>query len=250
MSIKHTVKATKEKLLAKVRNLKNGIAQRWRSLSPGFRYALVYFVCVVCIASLVWWQYNPGSGLVFDPEEPSAQGSEDQEAADPDKESEDDEDSQAGRDWTVFLPQKGDKLSEPLSGDVLTAFGQPFAYLGMYNGGIDGVHIDGTRGDAVHAAWNGTVKEVFPADPMEPGEVWIEHGEWTTVYKNLEDIVVKPGQSVGVGQKLGELAGDYYEAYAGDFLEFQLWGPQGLPIDPHDYIGVQAVGSSNPNEER
>jgi len=190
---------------------------------------------VVCIASVVWWQYNPADSLVFDPNGTQEPHSDlDQPSDEPP--AEDVTDIPEG---AVFSPDQGDKLSLPLEGEILASFGEPFwMFPGMITGGIDGIHIDGTAGDPVHAAWQGVVKEVIPPDAYDCGEVWIEHGSWTTVYKNLEDICVAPGESVEAGQKLGELAGKLYGAYAGDYLEFQLWGPDQVVYDPWEYAGV------------
>jgi murein DD-endopeptidase MepM/ murein hydrolase activator NlpD len=58
------------------------------------------------------------------------------------------------------------------------------------------------------------------------------------VYKNLDNILVEPGQVVEAGQKLGELAAKLYGTYSGDYLEFQLLGPDQEVWDPCQYTSV------------
>lgn len=227
----------KNRLSLFLSRLIKGTRTRWRSLTPGFRYAIVYFLCVICIASLVWWQFNPGSSLVFDPTPNSPPESQDTQDQDP---SAPPEDKEEGQDENVFSPLRGDKLILPLQGEILAAMGEgPFTWLpGIPRGGIDGIHIDGTAGDAVCAAWQGIVERVIVPDTLDAGAVWIRHGEWTTVYINIEGIIVNEGQTVQTGEKIGELAAKLFGSYSGDYLEFQLWGPAQEVCDPRLHVSA------------
>jgi murein DD-endopeptidase MepM/ murein hydrolase activator NlpD len=235
MSLRDRMRNSLGRLFRLFSRLGKGLACRWRSLTPGFRYALVYFLCVVCIASLVWWQFNPANSLVFDPNgKPDSDGQAPHLPEAP-PQGEDDENQEAA----VFSPERGDKLILPLKGEILAFPGDPFAlFPGYYLGNIAGLHIDGTAGDEVCAAWQGVVEEVAFPDTYDPGEVTIKHGQWTTVYKNLDNILVEPGQVVEAGQKLGELAAKLYGTYSGDYLEFQLLGPDQEVWDPCQYTSV------------
>lgn len=218
--------------------LAKSASTRWRSLTPGFRYAIVYFLCVVCIASLVWWQFNPGNSWVFDPTAGlPREGGDDHHGQDPEIPPEEGEEE--SEDGEVFSPLRGDKLILPLEGEILASLRDPFGkFPGLISGGIDGIHIDGTAGDDVCAAWRGVVSDVIVPGTLDAGEVWIKHGEWTTVYINVENIIVSPGDAVLPGQKLGELAAKLFGPYSGDYLEFQLWGPAQEVCDPWQYASV------------
>ena len=245
--VKTKLIALKNKVvLATSRAKKAGVA-RWRALNPGFRYALMYFVSVVCIASVVWWQFNPGSGLVFDPtgngdppptvHEPHPDQDPPQEPGQQEPPIRDEVNGIPGPNGIVFQPER-DKLSLPLPGELLTGFGEPFEWSpGIYRGGLDGVHIDGTRGDPVHLAWQGVVEAVIHPEHNGPGEVRVKHGDWVTIYRNLTEITVIKNQTVDIRHKIGELAGKIVGVYTGDYLEFEVWGPDGTPHDPQDYLG-------------
>lgn len=238
MSIKQRLIDAKNRMFGWITKAARSIKTRWRKFSPGFRYALIYFVSVICIASVVWWQFNPGNSLVFVPgenEPPAVDTQEPQDPSDdPGQVPEDpalpDEGSRSPQ--QVFNPD-ADKLNMPLAGTVLTKFGEPFS-RGWYSI-AEAIHIDGTRGDRVSAAWRGKVVKVVQPAPLQPGEVWIEHGEWQTVYKNITSIQVSEGQAVIQGQIIGELAADLWSTYTGDHLEFALWDANG-PVDPLSYI--------------
>lgn len=233
--LKNRLNNYKNRFLQALSRARKAIIARWRSLAPGFRYAVIYFVCVVCIGSVIWWQFSPGSSLVFDPT--VKRPAEEQNLQDPAPETSDEEEQSA--DVVVFSPERGDKLTLPLAGEILASFGEPFnLFPGLTSGGLDGIHIDGTIGDDVHVAWQGVVVNVISPDPYETGQVKVKHGEWVTVYKNIEKICVQPGQEVQKGQKIGELAGKLVGVYSGDYLEFQLWGPDQEVRDPWQYFSI------------
>ncbi len=232
-TVKDRVTNIKNRLSHSFSRLRKGIGARWRSLTPGFRYAIVYFLCVVCIASVVWWQFNPGSSLVFDPTANLDPQGNDPQGQYPVPDTDEEGESQ---DVAVFSPLRGDKLTFPMQGTILASPGNPFyMFPGYASADIDGIHIEGTVGDAVCAAWQGIVKKVMPPGIFDPGKVWIKHGEWTTVYINIEGVAVNEGQTVQAGEKVGELAAKLFGPYSCDYLEFQLWDPDEEPQDPYQF---------------
>lgn len=206
---------------------------RWRTFSPGFRYALVYFLCVLCIASLVWWQFNPGHSLVFDPDENANDIPDNLVDLNPDQESTDPPETQG--EWAAFEAGH-DELGWPLNGEILGTMDREFeVFAGYYQGGRDGIHIGGTCGDVVLAAWQGVVTDVDVIG-TDSFQVTLTHGDWKTVYINLSDLDVKEGDSISKGQRLGYLARKEKGLYTEDYLEFQVWGPDNEVHDPLQYI--------------
>lgn len=239
MSTERKITAVKNRITKGAKKAWKDLITRWRTFSPGFRYAIVYFLCVICIASVVWWQYNPGNSLVFDPEANDTNqetGPDDLADLNPDEDPADNEPE--GGEWAAFISGT-DKLSLPMEGDILTAFKQAFqSHSSMYRGSLDGVHIGGTRGDPVCAAWQGEVARITQPELNDPGAVWIDHGDWETGYINLSDIIVNVGQTVSQGERLGELAAKVDGMYSEDYLEFQVWGSDNLPYDPMLFLGL------------
>lgn len=221
----------------KIHAIWEAVLGRWRSLSPGIRYATVYFLCVVCIASLVWWQFNPGQSLVFDPDHSNPAPPEDLVDLNPDTqpESEGHEDDLQAGEWAAIATGR-EKLALPMAGEVLNPMTKVFEqFPGFYQGPPDGIHLAGTCGDTVLSAWQGVVDAVEPKG-IDSYKVTINHGDWKTVYINLSDIDVGIGSYVSRGQRIGYLASKESGLYAGDFLEFQVWGSDDEPHDPLKYI--------------
>jgi len=208
----------------------NWLARKWRRSTPGFRYALVYFLCVLAIAGLVWWQFKPLGSLVFDP------GGAEKPGEDPDLPGEPpDGPDQPGLSLAAFR-QGQETLSLPLEGPVLLGFGQVFS--GSLYGVNPGVHIGGTRGDSVCAAYRGRVSKVVPAGEYQAGQVWIVHGDFETRYINLEDVSVHEGETVDRGQPIGELGPKLEGDYVEDYLIFEVRDALEDPSDPLEYLGL------------
>ena len=226
------IKLTAAKLVQLFKKQVQVARVRWRSLSPGFRYALAYFLCVLCITAVVWWQFNPG-GYAYLPERNDAPNTEDEKSDDKPQKNSQGQKSPEISDVpeyledllvpVVFMPPE-DKLLLPLEGEILLDFEEIFQVFPGMSRQIEGIHIGGTAGDEVRAAFSGTVSVVREASPEDYklGEVEIRHGRWTTVYKNLDEIVVAPGMPVKTGQVLGYLGAKLSGMYSEDYLEFQL----------------------------
>lgn len=209
----------------------NWISQRWKGMSPGLRYALVYFICVIAVAGLVFWQYSPAKTLLFDPERQVGS------PADPDLNNEEQEETGYEEEPYISLAAfeaKQETLALPVQGTVLLNWGEVFS--SGYHCISEGVHFSGTRGDAVYAAFAGRVSAVIEPGEYQAGEVWIDHGDFETRYINVEFIEVQEGDVVGTNQKIGELAAKMRGSYAEDYLIFEVWNAQGEPVDPLQYM--------------
>ena len=118
-----------------------------------------------------------------------------------------------------FSSNKG-KLPWPAEGPVIDHYGQhyhpvfknvklPFNY---------GMTIGLSKGTAVKAVFNGTVKQIV----VMPGYnqcVLVQHGNYFSFYCKLGSVSVKPGEKVKTGQVLGTV-----DTIAGETaLHFQIW---------------------------
>jgi septal ring factor EnvC (AmiA/AmiB activator) len=84
----------------------------------------------------------------------------------------------------------------------------------------DGIDISTVRNAEVRAIFNGTVSKIFSI-PGENYTLIIRHGNYYTLYHNLKNINVSPGQAVYTKQKLGNVFTD--EKTNQTILHFQIW---------------------------
>lgn len=105
-----------------------------------------------------------------------------------------------------FLMSKG-KLISPVNGKytIVKAFGiqqhPTLKYIKTKNSGID---IETGPGCSVRSVYNGVVSAIF----QQPGYnniVMVRHGNYITIYTNIDRISVKKGDTVTTGQTLGTL---------------------------------------------
>ncbi len=105
-----------------------------------------------------------------------------------------------------FANNKG-KLPWPVrSGVVTMQFGKhphPIVKSAMINN--NGVRIDTDEGGKARAVFNGTVSEVQAVKGANKA-VMVRHGDYITIYNNLESVFVQRGDNVVTGQELGEIA--------------------------------------------
>lgn len=105
-----------------------------------------------------------------------------------------------------FANNKG-KLPWPVrSGTVSMRFGKhphPIVKSTMVNS--NGVRIDTDKGGKARAVFNGTVSEVQAVKGANKA-VMIRHGDFITIYNNLDEVYVKRGQQVTTGQDIGVIA--------------------------------------------
>ena len=105
-----------------------------------------------------------------------------------------------------FEKNKG-KLPWPVkTGVVSMGFGtQPHPIVKTATMNSNGVRIDTDKGGKARAVFSGVVSEIL----IIPGShrmVMVRHGDYITIYNNLEDLYVKKGDKVAIGQELGQIA--------------------------------------------
>ncbi|MEM9836025.1 MAG: peptidoglycan DD-metalloendopeptidase family protein [Bacteroidota bacterium] len=117
---------------------------------------------------------------------------------------------------TSFANNRG-RLPWPAQGDITKGFGsQPHPdvpSVTIYNGGID-----------LEAGSNARVQCVFEGEVISsrliPGyrnTIMIRHGDFYTVYSNLDRVIVQVGESIELGATIG------FTSANGDPLHFEIW---------------------------
>ena len=96
------------------------------------------------------------------------------------------------------------KLPWPVEkGDIIEQFGvHPHPVLKNVTTKNNGVDIKTTSAAAVRCIYKGTVVSVF-SNPAYHKAVLVKHGDYFTVYANLGDVDVKPGQELETKTKIG-----------------------------------------------
>ncbi|MCX6231865.1 MAG: peptidoglycan DD-metalloendopeptidase family protein [Bacteroidetes bacterium] len=84
----------------------------------------------------------------------------------------------------------------------------------------DGIDITTNRGSNVRAVFGGEVAAVI-SGPNGKQVVIIRHGNYLTVYSNLESVYVKRGEKVSTKQRIGKVYTD--EDDNKTILQFQIW---------------------------
>lgn len=120
-----------------------------------------------------------------------------------------------------FAQNKGNLLM-PVSGSytIVASYGvQQHKTASRVQTNKSGIDIAVPKGTGARAVFDGTVSSIFMVDGYN-SSVIIRHGNYLTVYANLQSVSVRTGQKVKTGQKIGTVA-------AGDdgrgLLHFQLW---------------------------
>jgi septal ring factor EnvC (AmiA/AmiB activator) len=120
-----------------------------------------------------------------------------------------------------FASNKG-KLPWPSEHGVITGrFGEHphpvLKYVKVKNNGID---ISTGKGASVRTVFNGKVSRVM-SFPNLNKVVIIRHGEYLTVYSNLEEVNVKDGQTVTTKQMIGKIHTNPEDSRTD--LHFEIW---------------------------
>jgi len=105
-----------------------------------------------------------------------------------------------------FASNKG-KLPWPVrSGVVTMRFGtQPHPIVKSTTINSNGVRIETDKGGKARAVFGGTVSEVQAVKGANKA-VMVRHGDYITIYNNLSKVFVTKGETVSLGQDLGEIA--------------------------------------------
>lgn len=126
------------------------------------------------------------------------------------------------------------KLPWPLKNGIITSsFGeQPHPILkGVYIRN-DGVDITTESNAEVRSIFDGEVSRIFVI-PGVNKTVIIRHGNYLSVYSNLSDVYVKPGEKIKMKQSIGKIFSDDKENQS--LLKFQLWY-ENKKLDPEAWL--------------
>lgn len=124
---------------------------------------------------------------------------------------------------TEFGNNKG-KLPFPVSepGTIIVHFGEQkhkdMKYVQTNSSGID---IQTKSGASARAIFKGTVSRVFSVQGTN-FSIIVRHGNYLSVYSNLEKVSVKAGQTVKIGDKLGTIYSDPEQNNL-TIMHFQIW---------------------------
>jgi septal ring factor EnvC (AmiA/AmiB activator) len=122
-----------------------------------------------------------------------------------------------------FASSRG-RLPAPVTGQfsIVSRYGeqqyQDLKYVRIVNNGID---IQATAGSEARAVFDGKVTSVFVQRGFN-NSVIIRHGNYLTVYSNLNEVFVKQGDMVKSKQSLGKIFTDSENDNA-TILHFELW---------------------------
>ena len=132
-----------------------------------------------------------------------------------------------------FESNKG-KLPWPLTEGVITEqFGThvhpDFAKVEIQNNGID---INTNQGASVRSVFNGSVVAVASVSGLEGKVIIIKHGEYLSVYSNIDEVFVKSGDKIKTKQNIGKVLTD---DNSNTQLHFEIWKEQSI-LNPENWI--------------
>lgn len=132
-----------------------------------------------------------------------------------------------------FASNKG-KLPWPVAKGVITDGFGPHEHASIKGFIIDndGVDISTTKGSACRALFAGEVSTIISM-PGKGNVVIIRHGEYLSVYTNLEHVSVKKGDKIDIKQNIGTLAYDDDENRT--VMNLQIWKGQ-KKLNPEDWL--------------
>lgn len=132
-----------------------------------------------------------------------------------------------------FANNKG-RLPWPLSQGIISSrFGEhPHPVLKNVKIMNNGIDIMTAPASEVRAVFSGTVTRVINV-PNNNNVVIIRHGEFLTVYSNLDEVFVRKGDMVSTGQPIGKVFTNPDEGKTE--MHFEVWQSKTL-LDPEDWI--------------
>lgn len=133
-----------------------------------------------------------------------------------------------------FASNQG-KLPWPVErGTIVSKFGKhPHPVLKGVTTQNNGIDISVSSGSMARAVFDGECTGLTNI----PGSGWlviIRHGEYLTVYSQLEEALVKVGDKVKTKQNIGKIATDQQEGTTE--LHFEVWKSGGIKLDPESWI--------------
>ncbi len=133
-----------------------------------------------------------------------------------------------------FEKNKGRFPWPTLHGIITDHFGEhPHPILKTIMIRNNGIDITTTKGEEARSIFNGTVSKVF-AIPGGNKAIIVRHGDYISVYSNLEEVYVQQGANVETKQVLGKIFSDQ-SAGNKTILKFQVW-KENQKLDPEDWI--------------
>ena len=132
-----------------------------------------------------------------------------------------------------FASNKG-KLPWPVAKGVITiGFGEqehPTIKGFMINN--NGVEISAAKGQHARAVFEGIVTGVTTV-PGIGKIVIIRHGDYLSVYSNLDEVLVKSGEKISLKQNIGTIA--FNDDENRNVINFQIWKGQKI-LNPEDWL--------------
>lgn len=121
-----------------------------------------------------------------------------------------------------FSSNKG-KLPWPTErGIILSGYGEHahpiLKGIKIFNSGVD---ITTSEGAVVRAIFKGEVRDIWPIQGKNMAVI-IKHGKYFTVYQNLIDVKVKPGDKVNTKQSIGTVFTDKNDGNK-SILHLEIW---------------------------
>lgn len=119
-----------------------------------------------------------------------------------------------------FDENKG-KLPWPATGVITGTFGEhPHPVLKGITIKNNGIDISTKSGEKAYAIFEGVVSKIIVI-PGSNSAILIRHGDYLSVYNNLIEVSVKPGQKVSTKQELGKIYTDPDNGKT--TLQLQIW---------------------------
>lgn len=121
-----------------------------------------------------------------------------------------------------FEQNKG-KLPWPvLKGVVFSSFGEhAHPVLRGIKTRNDGIDIVTSKGSKARTVFDGEVRSIISVPGSANFAVLIKHGKFFSLYSNLKDVSVKPGDHIKVKQEIGTISQDPEDNTTK--LQFQIW---------------------------
>lgn len=93
-----------------------------------------------------------------------------------------------------------------------------------------GIGIQTTTGSPAYCVFDGEVRKILEI-PGSGSTIMVKHGDFFTIYGRLENVAVKPGETVSTGQQLGTVK----KVNGTSALDFQVWQKQ-KNLDPQTWL--------------
>jgi len=97
----------------------------------------------------------------------------------------------------------------------------------------NGIDISTAAGSKARAVFEGEVSRVFAISGGNMAVI-IRHGSFLSVYSNLREVTVKPGQKVALKQEIGTIFTDPGDGNT-TVMKFQIW-KESQKLDPEEWI--------------